>query len=115
MLCANICAASSQTLDVFFICRFRRGSQNYEIVRMKHLRSGCVTFPWGEHLDLARCAAVLGQHDAAQGIIVMAGCLHILQRDLVAHGYTDDTEPVYPQEIKSQAIDHLRAVLAETP
>ena len=72
-------------------------------------------FPWGEHLELARAAAVLGQYDMAHGAVVMGVSFVILQRTLVAYGYTDDHEPVYTQDIENQAIDHLRAVLAEQP
>jgi|688.fasta_scaffold1016374_1 hypothetical protein len=39
--------------------------------------------PWGEHLDMARCCALTAEHDLAAAVIVMAGGLHLLQRDLL--------------------------------
>ena len=40
--------------------------------------------PWGEHLDIARCCVDMAEHDLAAAAIVMAGGLHLLQRDLLA-------------------------------
>ena len=50
--------------------------------------------PWGEHLDIARCCALAGEHDPGAALVVMAGGLHLLQRDLiVALWELDDQEP----------------------
>ena len=37
----------------------------------------------GQHLDLARCAALIGEHDLGAGAVAMAGVLHLLQTDLL--------------------------------
>ena len=39
--------------------------------------------PWGDHLDLARCVAVLGEDDLREATTAMGRCLFHLQRDLV--------------------------------
>ena len=44
--------------------------------------------PWGQHLDLARCAASIGEHDLGAGAVAMAGALHLLQRDLLIDSWT---------------------------
>jgi len=74
-----------------------------------------VSLPWGAHLDLARCVESIGEHDAAQGFVVMAVCLHLLQRDLVVAGFNDDRQPAVDQELEVQMLDHLRTVLELTP
>ena len=39
--------------------------------------------PWGDHLDLARCVAVLGEDDLREATTAMGQCLFHLQRDLL--------------------------------
>ena len=39
--------------------------------------------PWGQHLNLARCAASIGERDLGAATVAMAGALHLLQRDLL--------------------------------
>ena len=39
--------------------------------------------PWGDHLDLARSVAVIGEDDLKEATTVMGRCLFHLQRDLV--------------------------------
>ena len=46
--------------------------------------------PWGQHLDLARCAASIGEHDLGAATVAMAGALHLLQRDLLIDSWTDN-------------------------
>jgi hypothetical protein len=74
-----------------------------------------LSLPWGTHLDLARCVVSIGQHDTAQGFVVMAVCLHLLQRDLVVAGFTDGRQPAVDRELEVQTLDHLRTVLELTP
>ena len=38
--------------------------------------------PWGDHLDLDRCVAVIGEDDLGEATTVMGRCLFHLQRDL---------------------------------
>ena len=39
--------------------------------------------PWGDHLDLARCVAVIGKDDLMEATTAMGRCLFHLQRDLL--------------------------------
>ena len=39
--------------------------------------------PWGDHLDLARCVALIGEEDLGEATTAMGRCLFHLQRDLV--------------------------------
>ena len=39
--------------------------------------------PWGDHLDLARCVAVIGEDVLREATTVMGRCLFHLQRDLL--------------------------------
>ena len=39
--------------------------------------------PWGQHPNLARCAASIGERDLGAATVAMAGALHLLQRDLL--------------------------------
>ena len=64
--------------------------------------------PWGEHLELARCAASIGEHDLAAGAVAMAGALHLLQRDLLIDTWSVRT-PAGPVE------SHLRTYLRTNP
>ena len=48
--------------------------------------------PWGQHLDLARCAASIGEHDLGAGAVAMAGALHLLQRDLLIDSWSVRTQ-----------------------
>ena len=42
-----------------------------------------MSIPWGDHLDLARCVAVLGEDDLREATTAMGQCLFHLQRDLL--------------------------------
>ena len=42
-----------------------------------------VPIPWGDHLDLARCVAVIGEEDLREATTAMGRCLFHLQRDLL--------------------------------
>tara|TARA_B100001175_G_C19235400_1_gene507357 strand:- start:144 stop:383 length:240 start_codon:yes stop_codon:yes gene_type:complete len=46
--------------------------------------------PWGQHLDLARCAASIGELDLGAGALAMAGALHFLQRGLLIDSWTQE-------------------------
>ena len=39
--------------------------------------------PWGDHLDLARCVALIGEDDLREATTAMGRCLFHLQRDLL--------------------------------
>ena len=56
--------------------------------------------PWGQHLDLARCAASIGELDLGAGAVAMAGALHFLQRDLLIDSWTDN-DPLLPEQLLS--------------
>ena len=52
--------------------------------------------PWGDHLDLARVVEVTGELDVGAAAVVMAGALHILQRDLLMASWVPQTFRVTP-------------------
>lgn len=39
--------------------------------------------PWGDHLDLARCVALIGEDDLGEATTAMGRCMFYLQRDLL--------------------------------
>ena len=59
--------------------------------------------PWGQHLDLARCAASIGEHDLGAATVAMAGALHLLQRDLLSDSWTQK-ELLPPKQLLETAI-----------
>ena len=38
---------------------------------------------WADHLDLARCSALIAEQDLAAGVVALGGSLALLQRDLL--------------------------------
>ena len=64
--------------------------------------------PWGQHLDLARCAASIGEHDLGAGAVAMAGALHLLQRDLLIDSWSVRT-------LEGAVESHLRTYLRTHP
>ncbi len=48
--------------------------------------------PWGDHLDLARCVAVIGEDDLREATTAMGRCLFHLQRDLLLETWSVRTE-----------------------
>ena len=38
---------------------------------------------WADHLDLARCTALIAEEDLAAGVVALGGSLALLQRDLL--------------------------------
>ena len=57
-------------------------------------RCSCYGMPnhWGDHLDLARCVALIGEHDLGQATTAMGRCLFHLQRDLLVEIWTVRTQ-----------------------
>ena len=45
--------------------------------------------PWGDHLDLARCVALIGEDDLGEATTAMGRCLFHLQRDLLIETWND--------------------------
>ena len=56
--------------------------------------------PWGQHLDLARCAASIGELDLGAATVAMAAGLHLLQRDLLIDSWTDN-DPLLRKQLLS--------------
>ena len=48
--------------------------------------------PWGDHLDLARCVALIGEEDLGEATTVLGRCLFHLQRDLLLETWRVRTE-----------------------
>ena len=38
---------------------------------------------WADHLDLARCTALIAEEDLAAGVVALSGSLALLQRDFL--------------------------------
>ena len=64
--------------------------------------------PWGQHLDLARCAASIGEHDLGAATVALAGALHLLQRDLLIDPWSVRTP-------EGAVESHLRTYLRTHP
>jgi len=62
--------------------------------------------PWGHHLDLARCAASIGEHDLGAATVAMAGALHLIQRDLLIDSWTDN-DPLPGKQLLSTFANDL--------
>ena len=48
--------------------------------------------PWGDHLDLARCVALVGEKDLEEATMLLGRCLFHLQRDLLLETWSVRTE-----------------------
>ena len=61
--------------------------------------------PWGDHLDLARCVAVIGEDDLGEATTAMGRCLFHLQRDLLLETWSVRTAD---EGVESHLRTHLR-------
>ena len=64
--------------------------------------------PWGQHLDLARFAASIGELDLGAGAAAMAGALRLLQRDLLINTWSDNNPLLGKQLLSAFANGLLR-------
>ena len=69
--------------------------------------------PWGDHLDLARCVAVLGEDDLREATTAMGQCLFHLQRDLLLETWRVRTEEPPTPCTCAQICAHLPADLLQ--
>ena len=53
------------------------------VAKPKSCQQTPMPIPWGDHLDLARCVAVIGEDDLGEATTAMGRCLFHLQRDLL--------------------------------
>ncbi len=53
------------------------------LAKLKRCHQMPMPIPWGDHLDLARCVALIGEDDLREATTAMGRCLFHLQRDLL--------------------------------
>ena len=53
------------------------------LAKLKRCQQTPMSIPWGDHLDLARCVAMIGENDLREATTTMGRCLFPLQRDLL--------------------------------
>ena len=51
--------------------------------KLKRCQQTPMPIPWGDHLDLARCVALIGEEDLGEATTLLGRCLFHLQRDLI--------------------------------
>ena len=66
--------------------------------------SSGMPIPWGEHLELARVVEATGELDVGAAAVVMAGALHILQRDLLVASWEPQTLSVTLATLRSSTL-----------
>ena len=67
--------------------------------------------PWGDHLDLDRCVAVIGEDDLREATTVMGRCPFQLQRNLRLETWRVRTEEPPPPYACAQICAQLPADL----
>ena len=65
--------------------------------------------PWGDHLDLARCVALLGEDDLREAATAMGRCLFHLQRELLLEIWSVRTEETPMARLRAQICAQLPA------
>ena len=53
------------------------------LAKLKRCHQMPMSIPWGDHLDLARCVALIGEEDLGEAATLLGRCLFHLQRDLI--------------------------------
>ena len=53
------------------------------LTKLQRRQQTPMPIPWGDHLDLARCVALIGEEDLAEATTVLGRCPFHLQRDLI--------------------------------
>ena len=53
------------------------------LAKLKRCQQTPMPITWGDHLDLARCVAMIGEDDPREATTAMGRCLFHLQRDLL--------------------------------
>ena len=69
-----------------------RGSLAIAVAEMECCQRTPMPIPWGDHLDLARCVAAIGEGDLREATTAMGRCLFHLQRDLLLETWSVRTE-----------------------
>ena len=65
--------------------------------------------PWGDHLDLARCVALIGEDDLMEATTAMGRCLFHLQRDLLLETWSMRMEGLSAAYSRAQICAQLPA------
>ena len=52
------------------------------VAKLERCQRTPMSIPWGDHLDLAKCVALIGEDDLREATTAMGRCLFHLQRDL---------------------------------
>ena len=62
------------------------------VAKLKACHQTPMSIAWGDHLDLARCVALIGEDDLREATTATGRCLFHLQRDLVLETWRVRTE-----------------------
>ena len=62
------------------------------LAKVKRCQQTPMSIPWGDHLELARCVAMIGEEDLREATTAMGRCLFHLQRDLLLETWRVRTE-----------------------
>ena len=69
------------------------------LAKLERCQRTPMPIPWGDHLDLARCVALIGEEDLGEATTVLGQCLFHLQRDLVLETWEESTHhPVHQSQ-----------------
>ena len=62
------------------------------VAKLERCQRTPMSIPWGDHLDLAKCVALIGEDDLREATTAMGLCLFHLQRDLLLETWSVRTE-----------------------
>ena len=62
------------------------------VAKLERCQRTPMSIPWGDHLDLAKCVALIGEDDLREATTAMGRCLFHLQRDLLLETWSVRTE-----------------------
>ena len=79
------------------------------VAKLERRQRTPMPIPWGDHLDLARCVALIGEDDLGQATTAMGRCLFHLQRDLLLETWSVRTEEPPTNRPRAQICAHQSA------
>jgi hypothetical protein len=79
------------------------------LAKLKRCQRTPMPIPWGDHLDLARCVALIGEEDLGEATTMLGRCLIHLQRDLLLETWHVRTEEAPMARPRAQICAHLPA------
>ena len=80
------------------------------VAKLEHRQQTPMPMPWGDHLELAGCVALIGEEDLKEASTAMGRCLFHLQRDLLLETLSVRTEEPPMAHQRAQICAQLQAV-----